>query len=256
MEASQPAGPAGHLDETAYLRDAELFQGLDPATLAAIAQAARRRAVRAGGYLFRQGDPADRLYVLTRGSVKLTQSNPEGDQVLLRVVGVGETFGANAPLGNMRYPATAQAVPAGAVLVWDGPTMLRLMEAYPHLAINTVRVLAARVHEFQDRYRELATERVERRVARALLRLAGQAGHRVAGGVLIDMAFSRQDLAEMTGTKRFSISRIFSDWESRGIIQAGRERVLIRQPPALVRIAEDLPPAMPVPDIVLPSSTP
>jgi CRP-like cAMP-binding protein len=228
--------------DAAYLRAAELFRDLDPPALAAIAGTARRRNVRAGAYLFRQDDPATVLYVLARGSVKLTQINPDGEQILLRVVGVGETFGAGAPLGHMRYPATAQAAEPSVVLLWDGPTMLALMERFPQLAINTVRVLADRVHEFQDRYRELATERVERRVARALLRLARQVGRRVDGGVLIALPFSRQDLAEMTGTKRFTVSRIFSEWDQRGIIESGRERVLIKQPHALVVIAEDLPP--------------
>jgi CRP-like cAMP-binding protein len=235
-------GSAATGADAAYLRTAELFHDLDPPVLAAIAVAARRRKVRAGAYLFRQDDAANVLYVLARGSVKLTQINPDGEQIVLRVVGPGETFGAGAPLGSMRYPASAQAAEASVVLLWDGPTMLALMERFPQLAINTVRVLAARVHEFQDRYRELATERVERRVARALLRLARQVGHRVEGGVLIALPFSRQDFAEMAGTKRFTVSRIFSEWNQRGIIESGRERVLIKQPHALVVIAEDLPP--------------
>jgi CRP/FNR family transcriptional regulator, nitrogen oxide reductase regulator len=234
--------------DASYLAEAELFKGLDPSVLAAISEAARRRNVRAGAYLFRQGDEAGMLYVLVRGSVKLTQITPEGDQVLLRVVGAGETFGATAPLAGGRYPASAQAASACQVLVWDGPTMLDLMERFPRLAINALKVLAERVHEFQDRYREMATERVERRVARALLRLARQVGRRVEGGVLIDLTLSRQDLAEMTGTKRFTVSRIFSDWEERGLIEAGRERVLIKQPHGLVVIAEDLPPYVPVED--------
>lgn len=253
MDTPGSAAPAG---DAAYLRAAELFQGLDAATLAAIAGATRRRAVRAGAYLFRQDDPATALYVLVRGSVKLTQINPEGEQILLRVVGAGETFGAGAPLGNLRYPASAQAAEPSVVLWWDGPTMLALMERFPQLAINAVRVLAARVHEFQDRYRELATERVERRVARALLRLARQVGRRVEGGVLIALPFSRQDFAEMAGTKRFTVSRIFSEWEQRGIIESGRERVLIKQPHALVVIAEDLPPHITPGPVELPDAGP
>jgi CRP-like cAMP-binding protein len=248
-------GPAAAGADAAILRTAELFHDLDPPTLAAIAGAARRRSVRASAYLFRQNDPASVLYVLVRGSVKLTQINPDGEQILLRVVGAGETFGASAPLGNMRYPASAQAAEPSVVLLWDGPTMLALMERFPQLAINTVRVLAERVHEFQDRYRELATERVERRVARAVLRLARQVGRRVEEGVLIALPFSRQDLAEMAGTKRFTVSRIFSEWEQRGIIEAGRDRVLIKQPHALVVIAEDLPPHHAPAPLDLPDTT-
>jgi CRP-like cAMP-binding protein len=116
-----------------------------------------------------------------------------------------------------------------------------LMERHPRISINAVRILANRVREFQDRVRELSTERVERRIARALLRLVRQAGKKVPEGVLIDLPLSRQDLAQMTGTTLFTVSRTLSQWESRGIIQSGRERVIICFPHGLVSIAEDLP---------------
>jgi CRP-like cAMP-binding protein len=95
--------------------------------------------------------------------------------------------------------------------------------------------------EVQDRYRELATEKVERRIARTLLRLAAQSGRRVAEGVLIDIPLTRQDIAQMTGTTLFTVSRTLSEWERQGLLSVGRERVVIREPHALVKIAEDLP---------------
>jgi len=87
---------------------------------------------------------------------------------------------------------------------------------------------------------ELATERVERRVARGLLRLTRHVGRKVENGILIDMPLSHQDLADMTGTTIYTISRIFSHWEQRGLIEVGRERVVICRPHALVIIADDL----------------
>jgi CRP-like cAMP-binding protein len=104
-----------------------------------------------------------------------------------------------------------------------------------------MRLLSERLREVQERFRELATERVAQRIARALLRLVRQAGRRVKNGVLIDMPLSRQDLAEMTGTTLYTVSRTLSEWESRGILESGREKVLVKRPHALVAIAEDLP---------------
>jgi CRP-like cAMP-binding protein len=88
----------------------------------------------------------------------------------------------------------------------------------------------------------VATERVERRIAHALLRLVRQAGRRVEAGVEIDFPLSRQDVAEMTGTTLHTVSRTLSAWESQGIVESGRQQVVIRKPHALVAIAEDLPP--------------
>ncbi|MBF6613343.1 MAG: Crp/Fnr family transcriptional regulator [Chloroflexi bacterium] len=232
------------LQDISHLESNDLLYGLEPSELASIAQAGRVRRLKTGAYLFRQGAPATNLYILVAGSVKMTQLTPEGHQVLLRVASPGETIGAIATVGNARYPATAQAAEECRLLAWDSDSLLSLMERFPHLAINALRFMSRHVQEFQDRYRELATERVERRVARALLRLAGQAGRKVDGGILIDLALTRQDLAEMTGTTRYTVSRMLSEWEEQGVIEAGRKQVIIKRPHSLVVIAEDLPPAI------------
>lgn len=85
------------------------------------------------------------------------------------------------------------------------------------------------------------TERVERRVARVLLRLVQEAGRRVDDRVEVDSSVSRQDIAEMTGTTLYTVSRLLSSWEERGIVRSGRQRVILTTPHALVVLAEDLP---------------
>ena len=93
----------------------------------------------------------------------------------------------------------------------------------------------------QERYRELATERVERRIALTVLRLAAQIGERAAGNeTMVELLLARQDLAEASGTTIFTVSRVLADWERRGLVETGRERVLIRNPHGLVQVAEGL----------------
>jgi CRP-like cAMP-binding protein len=223
------------------LKTVPLFQGLRPGELQAVASASVERKVESERFLFQQGDPAERIYLLLEGKLRLSQLTPEGQQVILHYVSPGEAFGVIAVLSGSEYPVTAQAVEPCTVRSWSQAAMRGLMEQNPTISLNAIRILAERVQEFQDRLRELATERVERRVARAVIRLARQAGRKTPEGVLIDMPLSRQDLAEMTGTTLYTVSRIFSQWESRGLVQSKREQVLIRLPHGLVSIAEDLP---------------
>jgi CRP-like cAMP-binding protein len=225
-----------------YLQKLKFFQGLSPLDLDAIVQLARHCKVASEAFFFHQEEAATAFYVLTQGRVKLAQVTPEGHQVLVRFVGSGGGLGIVAALADAVYPLSAQAMEECQALAWDGQTLTWLMEHYPRLARNALYLLAERFKELQDRYRELATERVERRVAHALLRLVRQSGRKVRGGVLIDLPLSRQDLAEMTGTTLFTVSRILSRWDQQGFITAGRERVLIHSPHSLVAIAEDLPP--------------
>jgi CRP-like cAMP-binding protein len=138
------------------------------------------------------------------------------------------------------YPVSAEAMTDSFALGWDRQTSVSLMEKHPRLAINSLELVAERLWELQNRYRELATERVERRLARAVLRLNdhfnGQLGTNAP-----TLKLSRQDLAEMTGTTLFSVSRICSDWEHRGILSTGREQITVRNKSELQEIAEDLP---------------
>lgn len=224
------------------LRGVLLFRGLDNEGLEAAAADARLVRVAANRTFFREGEPARVFYVLHRGRVKFTQISAEGHEVILRVIGAGEPFGGVAAfVENATYPVTARAVEAAEAYTWDGKRIIALMQRFPTIAINAARMIADRLHELQRQHRELMTERVERRIARALLRLAEHAGRRVEGGVEIDFPLSRQDLAQMTGTTLFTVSRTLSGWEADGIIATGRRRVVVRQPHRLVRIAEDLP---------------
>lgn len=223
------------------LAQAPLFGDLDPEILEAAFNVARFRAYERGSFLFHQGEPATLFYVVLEGRIRLAQVTPEGHQVIIRYMGPGDGLGIIVALSNVVYPVSAEAVDDSQLLAWDGDTTADLMLQYPRLALNGMRLIAGRFAELQDRYRELATERVERRIARTLLRLVRQAGKRTPEGVLIDMTLSRQDLAEMTGTTLYTVSRILSRWEGDGLVASGRERVVILKAHSLVVIAEDLP---------------
>lgn len=227
-------------DGPVFAKPIALFSALDASTLADIHAAARVRRAEPGTVFFREGDPAETFFVLDSGSVKLTQLTPEGHQVVLRMIGPGDAFGGVAAFGGATYPITAEAVIESAALEWPGDVMAGLIERHPKLALNALRFVAARLHELQVQYRQLATEKVERRVAHALLRLVQQSGRRVESGVLIDLPLSRDDIAQMTGTTLYTVSRIISRFETENILEAGRQRVVIRNPEGLLKIADDL----------------
>jgi CRP-like cAMP-binding protein len=96
------------------------------------------------------------------------------------------------------------------------------------------------ISELQERQKALVTDRVEQRVARILLKLAAQSGKKIDEGVLIDLPITRQDIAEMSGTTLFTVSRTLNEWERGGLLEIGRERVVIRDPHGLVSIADEL----------------
>lgn len=219
---------------------AELFVGLDDAALQDAAKAATVVRVGKGDTLFDQGDSARACYVVLDGRIKLSQITPDGNQVVVHYVGPGEMLAVAAVFAGMGYPGTAAAVQDCSLLAWDKPAATALMQRHPRIALNALEVVGKRFQALQARFSELATERVERRIARAILRLARQAGRKVEEGVLIDFPISRQDIAEMTGATLHTVSRTMSAWEGQGLVESGRQRIVIRQPHGLVKIAEEI----------------
>jgi CRP-like cAMP-binding protein len=234
---STPPRPAP-IDPT-FLSRVPLFAGLDATVLTDVLAQSRPKLVKAGAFYFHENDAATHFYVLAQGRLKITQLTAEGHQVIHMILTGGEPFGGVAALGEGSYPVTAEAVEDCTALSWDAQTMTALMRRHVDIAINTARFLARRFHELQVQHRQAMTERVERRVARALLRLASNAGRRVEQGVEIDFPLSRQDVAEMTGTTLFTVSRLLAGWEEQGIISPGRRKVTLRRPERLLQIAED-----------------
>jgi CRP-like cAMP-binding protein len=217
-----------------------LFQGLSEDALDA-AEALARTVTRGRGQVyFRQGEPATHVYAVLSGQVKLVAVHPDGRAVIHRVVGPGEVFGGLAMLGEQLYPVTAESWEESTALAWTGEDLHQLVLRYPQTALNLLHMAAGRVRELQARVEELVAERVERRIARAVLRLVRHAGRRSEEGVVIDLPLSREDLANLTGTTLFTVSRVLSRWEERGMVVAGRQRLVIRSLHAFAEVAEDL----------------
>jgi CRP-like cAMP-binding protein len=221
-----------------FLRTTPFFEGIAAPEIGRIAESAVHKRVPRGGFIFHQGEPAHSAYLITSGLVRLVQSTPAGRNILLRFFFPGDLIGGIAAVRNRVLPASAIAERPTETLSWDRDAMTRLMRAHPRLFQNTLRILEERFHELQDRYLDLATERVEQRLARSLVRLQNQAGEARPDGIAIGIPLSREHLAEMTGTTLYSVSRVLATWERKGLVRVGRLRVTITNPASLAALSE------------------
>ena len=217
-----------------------LFAGLSAAALEAILSEARSARYAKNTAVFEQGEDVHSFFLLLHGHVRASKTTPAGQQIVVRYVTPGEIFGVAPAIGLKTYPATATAVDDSVVLVWPSAAWPRLVAQHPALATNTLQTVGSRLQETHARVMEMSTQQVERRIAHALLRLAKQAGRKVEHGVEIDFPISRQDVAEMTGTTLHTVSRTLSAWESQGLVESGRQRIVLRDPHRLFGLAEDV----------------
>jgi len=179
------------------LRRVSVFKDATDGDLKLFVENAIMRMIEEGEFFFFQGDPATYFYILVSGRAKLLQSNPAGQQVNLRMINEWQMFGA---LGAIRpdaiYPATAQALEPSSALAIKSDFLHDALQTRPYLNLSLMQLMTSYIQEMQERYRELATERVERRIALTILRLASQIGVRSASEeTMIELPLSRQDVA-------------------------------------------------------------
>lgn len=198
------------------------------------------RSIEEGEFFFLQGDPATHFYILVSGKAKLCQISKNGQTTNLRTINEWQIFGAvGAVREKAMYPACAQALEDSAALAIESGILHEMMKTRPYLSLGLMQLMTDYIQEIQERYRELATERVEQRIARAILRLARQLGRDTSQETPpLELNLSQQDLAEIAGTTIYTVSRALSEWERQGIVKAGRGRVLLRDFERLEKLAE------------------
>lgn len=217
---------------------ADLFGDLGDSGRQAVLQAGTVRKIASGRTIFSQGDPGETCHTLLEGRVKIIQGRPDGGRSVIRFIGPGEMFGTVAALMGRPFPADAVAVVECVEVYWTVGAMRRLMMEIPAIAVRSTQSAGNRLFELQSRIGELAGERVEQRIARALLNLLDQAGRPTSDGIEIDFPISRQELAEMTGSTLHTVSRTLSAWDEARITASSRRRIVVVRPAALRAMAE------------------
>jgi CRP-like cAMP-binding protein len=215
-----------------------LFVDFLPAQTDEILAAARSQHYPKGSTVFVQGEEAHSFYVLLNGHVRVMKTTPDGQDVIMRYIQAGGLMGIGVVAGFDAYPATALCVVDSVVARWPSAMWPQLIEKYPKLATNALRTLGGRVEETLARVVEISTQETEQRIAHAVLRLAEQSGRPIESEVEIDFPLSRQDIASITGTSLFTVSRILSAWEQQGIVRSGRQKVILQRGDLLRAIAE------------------
>ena len=214
-----------------------LFSGVLPGDYSGISATARVKVFERGEMLYLEGDTVKQVLLLSAGFVKITQLGNRGTEVIIRLCGPGDVLGAVGLLSTVPHRTTAQAFRQCRALVWDAPSFRALVGRYPVLHQNMVRILGEDLLELEVRFREVATERVGPRVARQLVRLLEQIGRPANNGEM-EVCLSREDLAQMTGTTLFTVSRLLSAWEARGMVKPRREAVAICDVQSLREVSE------------------
>lgn len=222
----------------AILGKVPFFQDLSQTDLVVINQFFNEIGFAANEPVCYAGDPAEYLFVVADGRVKLMHDTQAGKEVVLDLLTRGEFFGSLAVLGEDVYPDTAVAQTQVCILTIGKDAFMQILSRYPAVSLQVIGIMSERLRAAHDRLERLSSGTVEERIAHVLLRLGDKFGEKKRGvGLLIQAPLTRDDLAAMTGTTTETASRVMSQFQKDGLVQSGRGWAAIRDLKGLQEIA-------------------
>jgi len=212
------------LSKLEYLSMVELFWDLSPDEIEQLERATRMVTYRRGRVLYSPDEPAEVLFILKQGEVEISRITLEGKKLVLARLGPGSIFGEMAVLGQRMHRNFAEALTDCLVCVMSRSDVEELLLGDPRITRRLVHMLGSRLAEVEDRLEELAFKGVPARLASLLLRLASDTdwrGRRVLHGL------THQQLAELLGTYRETVTATLNQFRDQGLVEIGRRRVTL-----------------------------
>lgn len=191
-----------------------------------------------GDYLYFVGDPAESMFIIAEGRVKLLRHTASGKDVMLDLLIPGEFFGTLSTASDSLYQDTAQAVTSICALAIDRENFRSILTQYPVAGMKVLDTVSTRLEAAHAIIQQLSAQSAEKRIASTLLRLAAKLGEKHDVGLLIQTPLTRDELSEMTATTPETASRVISQFQKEGWISTGRQWIALKDLDALKEITQ------------------
>ena len=216
-----------HLD---FLRNVSLFESLDQQELEALSDVTFTRTFSKDNVIILAEEEGDTLFILKNGQVKVSIVSEEGREVILSLLGPGSVFGELSLLDGKPRSANVVATEETDLLMLRRADFLQLIYKTPQIATALLAELATRMRKTDRQIEGLALLDVTSRISDTLLQLATEQGAETADGVTIESRPTHQELANMSGTTRETVSRVLKRLEGQGYINRnGRNITILRE---------------------------
>jgi CRP/FNR family cyclic AMP-dependent transcriptional regulator len=222
-------------DTRNLLSDIKLFEGLTPTQLDWVAQRAHRRIFTANSNVMTIEQPGEAVYIILHGTVKIHVEQGERD-VILSILGGGDLLGEMSLIDSVGRSASAVTLEDSLLLWMDRTTFNYLLDNFPAVARNLVKILSARVRLSDQMIQSLATLDVNGRVARQLLAFAERYGRDVKDGVQIRIALTQSDIADLVGASRKRVNQTMVFFKEQGLVSISDDgRIIIHDKAGLTK---------------------
>lgn len=209
-------------------RKIPLFSSLKDEELEAIARVSVVKNCPKDSLILIEDDEGDALFIIRAGKVKVTSFSVTGKEIIFSILGVGDFFGDMSLLDGKPRSASVISMEESSVYVLRRADFHRIIEKHPNIALKLLKELTSRLRKADERIESLALLDVRGRVAGILLQLAEESGEKTPEGIVIRSRPTHQDLANMVGTTRETVSRILKQMENGNyIILSGKDVTIL-----------------------------
>jgi len=206
------------MDKLSLLQSVPIFSDLSPSDLNKIAERMVLRTFTKGQMILLEDDLGQTFFVIAGGSVKITRLSDDGREVILAMLGESDFFGEMSLLDGAGRSANVVALEASEVLTLARNDFLEILQDYPKISISLLEELTQRIRKSDQQIESLSLSDVEQRIGITLIRLAEELGTIKRGSVKIKNLPYQQDIANMAGTSRETVSRTFKLLEEKGLV--------------------------------------
>lgn len=199
------------MEKTRYqcLHDIPLFSGIDNASFHLFCTAARKQRIKKGEFLFNQGSPADTIYLIQKGSIKLVSNTENGDEVITQIIGTGKILGETALFREGIFLSTSAIIlEESTVCFLNRQTFESIVINNPEIALKIIKCLGRRLEDISKHTTELKTQSIPEKVISLFIQLAEQYGEPLQDGTLIKIHLTQQEIASAIGASRVMVSQV------------------------------------------------
>ncbi|GAB6086543.1 Crp/Fnr family transcriptional regulator [Alkaliphilus crotonatoxidans] len=186
------------------------------------------RKLRKGAIIFMEGDPGEAFYFIKYGKVKVYKTTADGRELIFTILSEGDVFAEVTLLNDIPYPASAEVLEDASIGMIKNADLEKLVSSNAEIALRIIKVLNKKLASSQQKVKELALSDTYMRTAQMILQLSMEHGVETKEGIELKLNLSRQELANMIGTARETVSRALGQFKKEGSVEISGKKIIVK----------------------------
>lgn len=216
-----------------YLKRVNLFKGISKEEMEQMARMVVEKSFRKKELIYLPGEPGKDIYLLKKGVVKISKITPDGRELTLAFLKPGEIFGELEAVGETSRDTQAEAHSDLLICVLRRENLMKMVEMKPQLGIQLSKLIGFRRRVLENRLENLIFRTIPQRLAALLLELAREFGEPDGDAMKITLPLTHQDLANLIGSARPTITEVFNEFKVKGIVDVAGKTITVKDSKAL-----------------------